>query len=636
MRCVRSSPGLTWFLLAVQILVLQFAREAGAAERAEILDKYKWNLADLYPNEAAWTAAKGDLERRVPDLMRFQGHLGDSAARLHEAVAAIMAVDQGLSRLLVYAMQLADEDRRVSRSLEMQQEAEQLAVKYRAAVSFVAPEVLGVGAEKVKGFVAAEPTLQEYVHYLDDILRRAPHTLTPAEEKIAAQAGLLADAGGSVHSIFTNAELPYPEITLSTGEKVRLDAAAYTRYRAEMDRGDRDRVFQAFWSAYAGFQRTLGVSLYEQVKAHIFNKDVHRFESCLDAALFGPNVPTAVYRQLVRDVRENLPALHRYLGLRRKMMGLDQLRYEDLYAPIVQKVDLAFTPEQGMELTLAAVAPLGREYGESLRQGFRSRWVDFLPSTGKRSGAYSNAVYGVHPYQLQNYMGRYEDVSTLAHEAGHSMHSFLADAKQPYATHDYPIFVAEVASTLNENLLFHHQLDATQDAATRLFLLGSYLDNMRQTLFRQTLFAEFELAIHEMAEKGESLTGENLSQLYGKLLREYYGDAQGVCKVDSLYSVEWAYIPHFYLNFYVFQYATSMIASISIANRIRDEAARKPPATRARDAYLGMLAAGGSKYPIDLLRDAGVDMTTSEPFRAAVREMNKVMDDMEAILAKQK
>jgi oligoendopeptidase F len=300
----------------------------------------------------------------------------------------------------------------------------------------------------------------------------------------------------------------------------------------------------------------------------------------------------------------------------------------------LKKVDLKYTPEEAMALTLAAVKPLGPDYVAALKAGFDSRWVDFLPSTGKRSGAYSEGVFGVHPYQLQNFMGRYEDVSTVAHESGHSMHSYLANKTQPYVDAHYPIFTAEVASTLNENLLLHQMLDATTDPATRLFLLGNALDGMRQTLFRQTLFAEFELRIHEMAEKGESLTGDNMSELYGKLLREYYGDAQGVCKVDSLYNVEWAYIPHFYYNFYVYQYATSMIASTSIANRIRDEIAQKKPSTQARDAYLGMLAAGGSKYPIDLLKMAGVDMTTSEPFQAAMREMNKIMDEMEAILAK--
>jgi oligoendopeptidase F len=324
-------------------------------------------------------------------------------------------------------------------------------------------------------------------------------------------------------------------------------------------------------------------------------------------------------------------------------MGVDQLRYEDLYASIIKDVDLQYTPEQAMDLTLKACAPLGKTYVDDLKKGYDTRWVDFMPSKGKKSGAYSNgAAYDVHPYQLLNFMGGYDDVSTLAHESGHSMHSFLSNTHQPYITADYPIFVAEVASTCNENLLLHYMLDKeTKDDATRLFLLGSYLDGLRQTLFRQTLFAEFELKIHERAEAGDSLTGDNLTKLYLSLLKEYYGDAQGVCKVDDLYGVEWAYIPHFYYNFYVYQYATSLVASTSIANMIREEASaqkasgKQQPSTKARDAYITMLSSGSSKYPIDLLKAAGVDMTTSAPFTAAMKEMNTVMDQIEAILNKQ-
>jgi oligoendopeptidase F len=507
-------------------------------------------------------------------------------------------------------------------------------VQLDAVTAFVAPELLAVGEKKIRGFQDKEPRLRDYAHYLDDVLRRSPHTLGTAEERIVAQAGNLADAGQELHSIFTNADLPYPEIALASGDKVALDAAAYTRYRALPDRGERDKVFRAFWNAYSNFERTLGVALYAQVKAHVFNRDVRSFESCLDAALFDSNIPPRVYTQLLDDVHANLPTLHRYLRLRQRLLGVDALRYEDLYAPLVAKVDLTYTPEEGVALTLAACEPLGPGYVAAMKKGFESRWVDFMPSTGKRSGAYSQSVYGVHPYQLQNYMGRYDDVSTLAHEFGHSMHSYLADTNQPYVTHDYPIFVAEVASTLNENLLLDHMLSRQRDDATRLFLLGNYLETMRTTLFRQTLFAEFELRIHELAERGESLTGETMSALYLELARKYYGHAEGVCKVDDLYAIEWAYIPHFYYNFYVYQYATSLVASSSIASSIRAEAASTPPSTRARDAYVNMLAAGGSKYPIDLLRDAGVDMTTSAPFAAAMGEMNRVMDEIEAVLQK--
>jgi oligoendopeptidase F len=367
-----------------------------------------------------------------------------------------------------------------------------------------------------------------------------------------------------------------------------------------------------------------------QVKSHVFEKEVRKFDSAVEAAIFRGNIPKSAYTQLLADVHTNLPTLHRYLRLRQRMMGVDTLRYEDLYAPIVKSVDLRYTPEQAEEMVLAALAPLGPDYVGTLRQGFAERWVDWMPTTGKRSGAYSTGVYGVHPYQLQNFTGLYDEVSTLAHESGHSMHTYLSNQHQPYVTADYATFVAEVASTLNEALLLDYMLKRTKDKDTRLFLLGSRLDNLRTTLFRQTLFGEFELKVHELSERGEPLTGEKLNQLYLDLVRAYYGHDQGVCRVDDRYAVEWAYIPHFYYDFYVYQYATSMVASSSLAGGVlRETGKKKAP---SRDAYLNMLSSGSSKYPIDLLKDAGVDMTTSAPFSAAMTDMNRVMDEMEKLL----
>jgi oligoendopeptidase F len=619
-------------LLVLLTVALGLPAVASAVERSEIPAKYLWKLTDLYPTEEAWQAAKEDIAKRMPELGRYQGRLGESAATFYEALAKLMDLQRDFTRLSTYASQLSDQDTRDSKHLAMNQAAEDLAVQLAAAASFVRPEILALGAEKVHGFEAAEPRLKEYRPFLDDILRWAPHTLNPPEEQIVARAGNLTSAGGSVHNIFTNADLPYPEVKLSTGETVRLDAQGYTLYRAVANREDREKVFKAFWGAYQEFRRTLGTTLYTEVKGHMFTKEVRKFDSCLESALFPDNIPTTVYKQLISDVHANLPTLHRYLRLRQRMMGVDTLRYSDLYAPIVKRVELKYTPEQAQDLVLKAVAPLGKDYVEVLRNGYQNGWVDWLPSTGKRSGAYSTGTYGVHPYQLQNFTGLYEEVSTLAHESGHSMHTYLADKAQPFVTHDYAIFVAEVASTLNENLLFHYMLDQTKDKDTRLFLLGSYLDGLRTTLFRQTMFAEFELKMHEMAEQGETLTGDALNELYLELLKEYYGDAQGVCRIDDLYAVEWAYIPHFYRDFYVYQYATSIVASTSVADGIRREAAAKKPSTKARDAYLAMLSEGSSKYPIDLLKDAGVDMTTSAPFQAAMREMNRVIDEIEKLL----
>jgi oligoendopeptidase F len=350
--------------------------------------------------------------------------------------------------------------------------------------------------------------------------------------------------------------------------------------------------------------------------------------------MFADNVPTAVYTQLISDIHANLPTLHRYLRLRRRMMGLDKLGYEDLYASIVKRVERKFTPEEAKALTLEAVASLGAEYQGILKHGFETGWIDWFPRTGKTSGAYSTGAYGIHPFQLQNFTGLYEEVSTLAHESGHSMQTFLSDRAQPYPTHDYPIFIAEVASTLNENLLVHSMLKDAKSDDERLALLGSHLDSLRTTLFRQGLFAEFELRIHEMVQNGEPLNGEVLTALYLKLLRQYYGSDEGVCDVKDVYGAEWAYIPHLYYDFYVYQYATSVIASIKLADGIRAEAAATPPSTARRDAYLKMLSAGSSRYAFDMLKEAGVDMTTSAPFAAAMRDMNDTIDAMEAILDK--
>ncbi len=605
-----------------------------AGDRSEIPDKYRWNLGDLYPSEAAWTAAKDTIQKRLPELGNHRGHLGKSPKELLGGLQLMFDLDRDLSRLLVYANGLSDEDVRAGRPREMKQGAQELATAFGAACSWVRPEILAMDPARVRKFVADEPRLAPYRVYLEETLRRKPHTLTAAEEKIAAEAADLESAGSEVHGVLSNADLPYPTLKLSTGESVRLDPAAFTLHRQDRARADRDKVFAAFFGALKTYERTMGVTLASAVKAHLFEMRVRHFGSTLEAALFQDNIPVAVYKQLLADVHRSLPTLHRYLTLRKRMLGLDELHYQDLYVPLVASVDMRFGPDEARAITLEALAPLGTAYTEALRKGFESRWTDYLPSAGKRSGAYSTGVYGVHPFQLLNFNGRYEDLTTLAHESGHSMHTFLSHGAQPYATADYPIFVAEVASTFNENLLIHYMLDRAKDDATRLSLLGTLLDGLRTTLFRQTQFAEFELGFHEQAERGEPLTGENLSKRYLELARFYYGHAQKVCQVDEVLATEWAYVPHFYYNFYVYQYATSMVASTALARAVREEA--RAGKTARRDAYLQMLSAGSSKYAIDLLKDAGVDMTTSVPFDSAIAEMNATMDEIEHILQRKK
>jgi oligoendopeptidase F len=597
-----------------------------AAERSDVPERLTWDLRDLYPDRAAWERALQDVQARIPRLPALAGSLGGSPRALAAALDTWMGVSRDANRVSVYASMLHDQDLRDAGTAAMQQRAQQLQVDLQSATSWIRPELIALGADRVRAFVAQERGLAPYRPFLEDVLRRAPHTLPAEQEALLASAGSVAATGQSVYSTLTGAELPWPEVRVSTGETVRVDPAAFTRWRAEPGRDDRLAVYRAFFSRYSDFRRTLAASLAGQLQAHELNRKARRFGSSLEASLFRDNVPVAVYRQLLDDVHANLPTLHRYLELRRRLMGVEKLGYEDLYAPIVPRVDLRFTPDEAMKLTLEAFAPLGPEYVEALREGYASRWVDFLPSTGKRQGAYSTGVYGVHPYQLLNFNGRYDDLSTLAHESGHSMHTHLSASAQPYVTADYATFVAEVASTVNENLLFHHMLAGAADDATRLFLLGSYLDNLRHTLFRQTLFAEFELAVHEKVERGEPITGDDLGATYLALARRYYGHDRGVCRVDDVYASEWAYIPHFYYDFYVYQYATSVVAAVSLAKGIE--------APGGRDAYLALLRSGSSDYPVELLRKAGVDMTTPAPFAAAMREMNAIMDRMEAILAK--
>ena len=620
------------------------ATGATAMERKDVPETYKWNLEDLFPSEASWMQAKDALTKRLPELDRHKGRLGKSAKELLAGLEAMFGMDREIARLSVYASSRSDEDVRAARPRELKQSADELATAFSAACSWVRPEILTLDPAKVRGFVAHEPKLGPYRMYLEETLRRKAHTLGASEEKIAAEASELARTGVEVHGVLANADLPYPTVKLSTGESVRLDPAGFTLQRQSRVRADRDKVFAAFFGALKTYERTMGATLAAGVKAHLFDKRIRHFDSALGAALFQDNIPTAVYKQLLTDVHRSLPTLHRYLGLRQRMLGLDVLRYQDLYVPLVASVDMKFAPDEARALTLEALAPLGTAYTEALRKGFDSRWTDFLPSPGKRAGAYSTGVYGVHPYQLLNFNGRYEDLTTLAHESGHSMHTFLSYAAQPYPTADYPIFVAEVASTFNENLLIHFMLDRAKDDATRLFLLGTLLDGLRTTLFRQTQFAEFELAFHEQAERGEPLTGENLSKLYLAIARQYYGhapttkDSKRVCEVEDLLAIEWAYVPHFYYDFYVYQYATSMVASTSLARAVREEAAaaKQTGKTPRRDAYLKMLSSGSSKYAIDLLKEAGVDMTTSAPFDTAIAEMNATIDQMETIIVKMK
>jgi len=597
-------------------------------DRTKIADAYKWNLADVYTDPATWRARKEAMAVEIPSMRAFEGRLGSAAAILADALDLMTRLDKELSRLYVYASMVADEDSRLSEPQGMQQEMQNLYASFGAQASFVEPELLRVGAQTIEGFLAAEPRLAPFAFLLRDVVRRAAHTLSDAEEKLLADVSPLASSATNIYTILSNADFPYPTITASSGETVKVDQAGYTALRASANRDDRKAAMSTFFGALGNFSRTFGTTINSSVQKALFYSRAKKYASNLEAALDGPNIPASVYMRLIEGVNTHLPTFHRYLKLRRRVMGLpDELHYYDLYAPLVSSVELRYTPEEAQAHVVAAMRPLGADYTGVLERGFRERWLDWYPTEGKVSGAYSNGgAYDVHPYILLNYLGQYNDVSTLAHELGHTMHSYFSNKVQPYATANYTTFVAEVASTFNEALLIDHVLKQIDDAPTRLSLLGNLLEGIKSTVFRQTQFAEFELRMHEMGEKGQPLTGESLCSLYLDICRRYYGHEAGVCVVDDFIQHEWSFIPHFYREFYVFQYATSFCAAEALSAKVL------AGDTATRDRYLTFLTRGGSKYPIDLLREAGVDMTTDEPLTLTMARMNQVMDEIERLI----
>ncbi len=621
-------PRLLPTLLLLASLAAPALRAADASPASDPANT--WDLTLLYADDAAWRVAKDKVAAGIPKVKEFQGKLGESPASLRAALDYLQGLRQQFTRLSVYASLKRDENTRVSSSLEHSQEIGLLGTQLSRATSFVRPEVLATGETKIRAFLDAEPGLAIYRFDLLEMLRAAPHTLGAEAEGVMSAASLVTGTPSSLYNILANADLPWPTVKLSDGTEARLDQAGYTKWRAAPNRADREIVFDAFWKKFREYERTFGVALFSQVKNDWFRASVRKYPSSLAAALDDDDIPESVYRTLVAETNASLPTLHRYFKLRGRMLGISDLRYWDIYPPIVA-TDKKFPLATGKELAIAAVAPLGADYVALFRDSLNGRYTDFYPRPGKTAGAYMNgSVHDAHCYVLMNYNDDYESVSTIAHEWGHGVHSLLANKNQPATTARYPIFIAEIASTHNEVMLLEHMLKVAQTDDEKLYYLGSALENMRGTFFRQAMFAEFELAIHEVVEKGGALSGEKLSQIYGDLLRRYHGDAQGVLKIDPLVTVEWAYIPHFYRNFYVYQYATSIAAGTAFAERTLSG---QPGAV---DTYLGLLKAGGSDHPYELVKRAGVDLASPQPYRALVARMNSIMDQIEAILAKKK
>ena len=595
-------------------------------ERSKIPDEYKWNLSDIYPDDPAWKEAKKKLVSDMPRISGFKGTLSENPDRLFSCLDLVYFLRKEYVRLACYASMQSDLDTRNAEYLAMDQEMGQIGSDLTALYSFVEPEILKIGAETIDRFLNQDSRLEVYRHIFDDILRKKDHTGTEGEEKIIAEANLMADSPVSINNIFSNADFPYPEVELQDGTSVRLDPAAFGLHRRSPVREDRRKVFEAYIGKFHEFRRTFGAQLSAEIRKNLFFTRARHYGSCLERALDVYNIPVSVYKNLIEGVQGNLETLHRYLGVRKRLLGLDNLHYYDLYAPVVKEIDLNYPYEEAVDHVLASLEPLGTDYLDTARRALSNRWIDVYHNDGKRSGAYSNgSVYDAHPYMLLNYNGKYDDVSTLTHELGHTMHSFLTNRTQPYPLSNYSIFVAEVASTFNEALLLRHMLGIENREEVRLSLLCNYLDNARATVYRQVQFAEFELKIHETVETGAALTGDLLDSLYETIARKYYGHDQGICLVDDEIKSEWAYVPHFYYNFYVYQYATSYTASAALSERVLSGD------KEARIGYLNLLASGGCDYPIELLKGVGVDMTTAEPLEATLVSMNRIMDEIEKI-----
>jgi oligoendopeptidase F len=621
------------FKFALVALFVCFVITNGYSQKAreEIPDKYKWDLTNLFASEDAWRAELNDIKGRLDEVEKFKGTLTQSASNLLKALQYNTEISRQATRLFSYVSMKSDLDTRDMKYTGMRQELQQLFSNFAAKAAFIDPEILTADWNTIDGFIKQEPKLAVYRKGLEDLFRTKEHSLSEPEERIMAFAGMITGVASSVYGTFSNAEMPNPEVTLSNGEKVKLTSSEFSKIRASANRSDREIASKVYWNNYANFKGTYGEMLNGKVKTDIYRFRARHYSSSLEASLYPNNIPTDVYQSLITNVNKGLPSFHRYLSIKKRMMGLDTLKYSDIYAPVVRDVDLKYSYDEATKIVLEALKPMGNEYVSTVKKAIDERWIDVYPTSGKQRGAYSNGSdYDGHPYILLNYTDQYNDVSTLAHELGHTMHSYFSNKTQPYPLSRYETFVAEVASTFNEVLLFNYIIGTVKDDDVKLSILMNWLDNFKGTLFRQTQFAEFELRIHEMAEQGKPLTGDSFSKLYKEITDKYYGNDKGVCKVDDYISMEWAAIPHFYRTFYVYQYSTSFTASISLAEKVMSGD------KTALENYMKFLSSGGSDYPIEILKKAGVDMTTSDPFEKTTIAMNKVMDEIEKILDKKK
>ncbi len=590
--------------------------------REEVAPQYKWRLEDMFPSNDAWEteyAQAGDLIARAEG---FADKLSDGAGMLADALDAMAEASLTVERLFVYARMRRDENNANTLYQGMADRAAAINVKLESALSYLDPEILAMDEAVFRGYVQGEPRLAVYRQFLDRLARRRAHTLSQSEKRLLAMAGEVLEGPHNIFVMLNNADMKFPTVTGEDGEPVQLTHGRYIPMMESRNRDVRKGAFQALYATYLGYRNTLATTYGSSVKGDVFGAQARNFPSSLAASLHGDAVPVEVYDNLIATVRAHLPLLHRYVALRKHALGVDELHMYDLYVPIVAEVDMKTTYAQACDMLREGLSPLGPEYIAAMSEGLSSGWVDVLENEGKSSGAYSWGVWGTHPYVLMNWNDTLDNAYTLAHELGHAMHSYLSD-RLPYVQAQYPILLAEVASTFNECLFLDYMLKRTQDKDSRLFLLNHFLEQVRTTVIRQVMFAEFEKITHEMAERGEALTGEGLSAVYRQLNADYYGQDM---VLDREIDMEWARIPHFYGAFYVYKYATGFASAVALADAVLTGG--EP----ARQRYLKFLGSGGTDYPLNLLREAGVDLLKPDAVEACFARFAAMLEEMEALL----
>ena len=592
-------------------------------KRSEVKKEFTWAIEDLYSTDELWEKDYNRLKEMIPQIEEYRGRLSESGKTLLDFLNLYCRLNILMERIYVYANQKYHEDTANSVYQELSDKAEVLNVQLNSALSFATPEILNIPEETLEKFKSEESELREYDFYLKNIIRRKPHVLSAEIEALLADAGEMAASPDNIFSKFNNADLKFPEIKDEDGNPVRITHGRFIQFLQSNNRRVREDAFKGVYKTYESYKNTLAATFSSNLKQELFFSKARNYGSNLEKALDDSNIPVSVYTNLIEAVHDNMDLMHRYVSLRKKILGVDELHMYDLYTPLVQDVKMDIPFEEAKKIVSEGLKPLGEEYQEILQEGFKNRWIDIYENENKRSGAYSWGAYGVHPYVLLNYNNTLDNVFTLAHEMGHAIHSYYSDKVQPYIYAAYKIFVAEVASTCNEALLIDHMLKNTDDKLQKAYLINHFLENFKGTLYRQTMFAEFEMITHKMVQEGQSLTADTLCKIYHYLNVHYFGDD---IVIDPEIDMEWSRIPHFYSAFYVYQYATGYSAAIALSRRILKEG--KP----AVDDYIRFLSGGSSDYPIELLKKAGVDMSTKEPVNQALKLFDELLDQMEELM----